>query len=320
MKSCIFIGTSDFALQCLKYLLESDFFKVAALITIPSRQRGRGMAWQNSVVKTFGEKNLNIPCFTPEDLLEEEFLKKIQRLQSEFCVVCDYGKFLPKNFLNLFPKPSFNIHPSLLPLWRGAAPIERSLMNGDLKTGVSLQLVSEKLDAGDLLGQINFPIKEDETSEEIYQKSAEVSKTLLQENLVSYLKGEITAIPQKEAEASYAHKIKKEEAKINWNQEAHLIHNKVRALVLGPQAFTFYQGERLKIYKTQLVKNADSDSKNQAGEIIFLDKKQLIVSCGFLALKLYELQRSGRKKQVIQEFLGGVSIKKGDILGKELDI
>ncbi len=323
MNPIIFIGTSDFSVKCLEYLLESKYFKVQAVITVPDRQRDRGMEWKSSAVKVFGDK-LNIPIFRPENLLEEGFLKEISQIKSDFCVVCAYGKILPKIFLRNFPKQSVNIHPSLLPLWRGAAPIERSLMNGDSQTGVSLQFIGEKLDAGDIIGKISFPIEEDETAKDIYKKAEAVSKKLLQEDLVFYLQGKLKPKPQSGKQVSYANKIKKEEAKIDWSKEAQMIHNKVRALVLGPQSFTFFKGQRLKIYKTKVLDLSHfqghkilgkSLSLVSAGEVIALDKRQLVVSCGKLALSLLEVQKAGRQKQRVKEFLKGTSIKLGDMFG-----
>ncbi len=327
MTPVIFIGTSDFSVKCLEYLLESEYFKIQAIVTVPDRQRGRGMKWQNSAVKVFSEK-LNKPIFTPEKLSEESFLKEISKIRSHFAIVCAYGKILPKTFLKLFPKQSVNIHPSLLPLWRGAAPIERCLMNGDNETGVSLQCIGERLDAGDIIGKVSFPIEEDETAKEVYKKAEKASKKLLQEDLVSYLKGELNPQAQLEEQACYAHKIEKKEAEIDWSESALKIHNKVRALVLDLQAFTFFNGQRLKIYKTKVLdisflqkeKALDKSlSLISAGEVVVLDKSQLVLSCGTLALSLLEVQREGRKKQKIEEFLKGVSIKLGDTLGVKGD-
>ena len=323
MTPVIFIGTSNFSVKCLKYLLESKYFKVQSVITVPDRQRDRGMTSQGSPVKIFSE-TLGIPVFTPEKLSEETFLKQISKIKSEISVVCAYGKILPNVFLDLFPKQSVNIHPSLLPLWRGAAPIERSLMNGDSQTGVSLQFVGEKLDAGDIIGKVSFSIQEDETAEDIYKKAEEASKKLLQEDLVSYLNGEIKPAPQLEEQVSYANKIEKKEAKIDWNEPSQTIHNKVRALVFGPQSFTLFKGQRLKIYKTKVLDVASllekklldkSLSSSSTGEVVILDQKQLVVSCGNLALSLLEVQREARQKQNIEEFLKGTAVKLGDIFG-----
>jgi len=324
----IFAGTSSFAVQCLKYLLESQFFQVQAIITISDRQGGRGMRWQSSAVKIYS-KSLKIPVLIPTQLDQSTFLKEISQFKSQLCVVCSYGKILPPVFLDLFPLSSVNIHPSLLPLWRGAAPIERALMNGDFKTGVSLQIVAHQLDAGDIIGQVSFPIKPTETSIDIYKKAEMASQKLLQKDLVSYVKGESQPTKQDETKVTYAPKIKKKEALICWNQPAQDLHNKVRALVLGPQPYTFFKGERLKIYKSevwpedlihqnQFLKQKWSDYSE--GEIILADNKQLIVACRSSGLGLLEIQRSGHKKQSIQDFLRGMTIKAGDIFKKPDDV
>lgn len=315
MKSFVFIGTSFFSLECLKSLLQCDNFNLKGIVTLSGRYQGRGLSKKNSILYNFAEDK-KIKIFTPNDLSEDSFLKEISILQADFCVVCDYGKILPKVFLNLFSKNILNIHPSLLPLWRGAAPIERALMNGDKKTGVSLQIVAEKLDAGDIVAQQEFDILPEDNAKNLYQKSCNISKNLLQKDLNLYLEGKIQAQAQKEEGKTYAHKIDKKEAQVDWNKPALEIHNQVRALVLGPQVFSFFKTgtgatagvataaetnanattgtnattkdageskkERLKIYKT-LVVNHQEQGSYQAGQVIpsssNSSSKELLVAC-----------------------------------------
>lgn len=307
MTPIIFIGSSDFSLKCLNFLLESPKFKIKALITVPSRQKGRGQKIQNSPVKSRG-LDLSLPVYTPQDLKDQNFLKEIRQLQVEFCVVCAYGKILPPEFLNVFSKPSVNIHPSLLPRWRGAAPLERALMAGDQKTGCSLQLVAQKLDTGDLIDQETFPIGEEDNLEDIYPKVEQISQKMLQKSLVSYVEGQIQPQPQGEQGVCFAPKITKEETRVDWSQPAQKIHNQVRALVLGPQAYTFFKNQRLKIYKTKVsAKNLDS-----LGTVVKLGENELLISCGQASLNLLEIQREGRKRQNVKEFLKGFPLQEGD--------
>ena len=301
----IFIGTSSFSVECLKFLRAE--FNILAVITVPDSQKGRNLKTLSSDMKTYACEN-SLKIFTPSDLSDANFLQEIKNLKPEFFVLCDYGKILPKVFLEAFPKDSVNIHPSLLPLWRGAAPVERSLMNGDKRTGVSLQIVTEKLDAGDIIAQKSFPIKESHDAQDIYKQALKISEEFLTKDLPCFFKGEITATPQDEDQKTYAHKIDKKEAQLDWSQSAEINHNKVRALVLGPQAFSFFgdKNERLKIYKTEVVSQEGEPSK-----IIACNDKELVVACGSKALKILEVQRESRKKQNISEFLKGARLKVG---------
>ena len=306
----LFLGTTDFSKKCLKVLAESPYYKIVGVITKENRPRSRrGLKAEETPVKAFSQQQ-GLPVWTSEPL---SLIKQRDFPPSFLAVVVAYGRILPEEFLNFFPKGAVNIHPSLLPRWRGAAPIERALMAGDTKTGVCLQRISEKLDAGDIIGKYEFPLTQEDTALEVYQKVKAFSKTLLLKDLLLFLQGEILPTPQKSLSPPvYAKKIKKEECEISWQDPASVIHNKIRGLSLGPQAFTFFREERLKIYKSELALESSFDFPS--GSVIHCERSRLTIACGEGALNLLEVQKPGKKRQNIIEFLNGVVLKKGERL------
>ena len=358
--SYVFAGSSEASIRVLEILLKQRGFQCEGLITQPDKPRDRGLKKQANVLKKFAQFH-QIPCWTPLFCGESSFLKEIRGV--EFCFVCAYGKILPASFLNFFLNRCLNLHFSLLPRWRGAAPIQRALMEGDLETGVSLQVMTEELDAGDLIGSKKFSIEESDNSLNLFEKSFSAAEVLLRESLLAYLEGKIKAASQDSSFVTYAKKIGKKSAQINWKEGSKQIHNKVRALYLGPQAFSFFEEEqkgsgkeggleissssslrpfskqrfpknhlqayesmenlpedkkkagkkRLKIYRTQINTQTDTSGFNP-GEICQVGKNNLSIVCGKGALDLLEVQKEGKKKQKIQDFLSGHSFQLKDRL------
>ena len=282
--------------------MQSPNFQLKAILTRPDVPHGRGMKRQSSPVKFFAEQQ-NIPYWTPERAGDRFFLRALSQEKYDFSFVCAYGRILPLKYLNLFPRGSFNLHFSLLPRWRGAAPVQRALLAGDQKTGVSLQLMTEELDAGDIIGQREFPIGTEENAEDIFNKALQKTESLLQDEFVKYLKGKLTAHPQDNKKATYASKIDKKEAKISWKESSVDIHNKIRAFFLGPQAFSFLKGKRIKIYRSKCL-NEKSYNKCP-GKVCAIEKNKLFIACGKGVLSLLEVQKEGKKKQKIEDFLKG---------------
>ena len=204
------------------------------------------------------------------------------------------------------------MHFSLLPRWRGAAPVEQALMAGDTKTGICLQVMSQELDAGDIIGQRDFKIAKQDNSQDVFSHSLKLAKSLIQQELIKYLKGELVPTPQKHSQKTYAHKIDKKQAQIVWDKPAVTLHNQIRALFLGPQAFCFLKEKRLKIYKA---KSLEKQFKGfLPGEICEITKNSLIIACKTGSLKLLEVQKEGRRRQNIQEFLKGCPLKLKEFL------
>lgn len=311
--SFIFAGTSHLSLKVLNFLLNQKELELKALLSQRDSPRGRGLKTRMSPVKEFAISK-GIAVKTPKNLQNLDFLKEIQKYQADFCFVCAYGQIFPQAYLNLFPKGCLNLHFSSLPSWRGAAPIQRAIMAGDLKTGVCLQIMQETLDTGDIVSSQSFPITDLDNSETLFEKSLKASSKMIEKDLILYLKDQIKPKPQDSSKASYAVKIKKEEALINWKEPAWKIHNKIRALFLGPQAFFFFKGKRVKVYRSKPVSQKFPDFAS--GSICLLAKDKLAVACGSHALSLLEVQKEGKKRQAISEFLKSHNLKLKDTFGE----
>ena len=309
--SFLFAGTSPFAKDCLEILLKTPNLKLKALISQADKKKGRGLKLLSSPVSEFAKKN-NLPLLTPKNINSEDSLQKLKHFNADFLFVCAYGQILSPKVLSLFPKKALNLHLSLLPLLRGAAPVERALMEGMKKTGCSLQIMTKDLDAGDIIGSRSFEIKEEDQALDIFKKSFEVSKDLIKKDLIEHLRGEKKALPQDEALKTYAKKLEKKEAKINWEKPALDIHNQIRALHMRPGAFSFLGKKRLKILKAKVVEEDFKDFL--PGEICFEKEEKLFVKCGRYALELLELQLEGKKKQKVEDFLNSGLVKLKDKL------
>ena len=315
MIKTLFLGTPVFSKNCLEALLLDKDYEVLAVVTQPDSPQGRKMKLKASPVKTLSlEKNL--PVFTPSNINDLKFIKKIEELKAELCIVVAYGQILSLEFLKLFETKIVNLHGSLLPHLRGASPIQRALMEGCKITGVTLQQVVKNLDAGPVIAQKKINLK-DENAKEVFEILEKKSIELLQHELKQYFKGEIQSYPQNEASATYAPKIKKQEARLCFSENALSLHNKIRALALGPKAFCFLdkeETENLKIIKSKPLETEISSSFKQA-EIIEVTKDSFTVLCGNkTALKILQVQRASKKEMSTGEFLKGYSIKKKSFL------
>lgn len=226
-----FLGTPEFAVTCLQALLADEHYDVVGIVTQPDRPAGRKMTMTPSAVKKFAADK-NIPILTPESI--NKSLDEILKLNAEIAVVVAYGQILSQNFIDAFPLGAVNIHGSLLPQWRGAAPIQRSLENGDRETGVTLQKIVKELDAGDIIGIRRVSVPPDMTASELYTQLASLGAELLHVELMDYIRGNLAALPQQHGQATYAKKIDKSEAEIKWSMPAEKIHNRVRAFNMVP--------------------------------------------------------------------------------------
>ena len=309
-KTFIFAGTSEFALDCLKVLMQTEFLSLQGILSRPDTLQGRGLKKQGSLVKAFAEKN-KIPFWTPKTANEKDFLQNIIQKKCDFSFICAYGQILPTSYLNLFPKGCLNLHLSLLPRWRGAAPVQRALMAGDQETGVSLQLMVEELDAGDIIGKRSFKIEQNANAKDLFIQSLKETKSVLKEELIKYLNGELKAQAQDSSKKTYARKIDKKECQLIWEESSLKIHNKIRALFLGPQAFSFFKEQRIKFH--QACPLNESFSSFSPGEVCKIEKDKLFVACGKGSLSLLEIQKEGRKKQKIRDFLRGTPIQLKDV-------
>lgn len=300
----IFMGTPSFSLPFLEALLKEH--ELLAVITRPDKPRGRGLKLKPSPVKEFAEKR-GLRVLTPQKL-GEKFKKVLMELNPEAIVVAAYGKILPSWLLNLPPKGCLNVHPSLLPKFRGAAPIQRAILQGERETGVSILKLSEEMDAGDIYASVKVDIEEDDDYGSLEKKLAAAGSSLLLEVLRNVEEGKIKPLPQDHSKATYAPKIEKEETLIVWRKDAEKIRNLIRALSPKPAAKTFFKGKEIKILKAKL-----ESVQGKPGEVILAHPKRgLIISAGKEGLKIEKLKPEGKGEMSGEEFVRGYRIREGD--------
>ena len=304
----LFLGTSLFAQKCLEHLVNDSQFKLQSVITRPPQKAHRGMKLQDSPVSLYAKEN-NIRLHAPSSFKNKDEIEFIKKLDIDVVIVVAYGVILPAYFLDWFPDRVVNIHTSLLPRWRGASPVTSCLLSGDLQTGVTLQKVSVKMDAGDIIHQLSFEVSPQMNSKDLLKKMEPLACQLLSKFLPLYLKGEITPQAQDQAQITLSKKIDKKELQIDWSQSSHIIHNQVRAFILHKGAYTFYKGLRLKVL--QSVGDEKSVSTTPGQVMSFQENKGLQVACGKGSLWIQVVQLEGKKPQEILAFLRGFEIGVG---------
>ncbi len=309
IKVC-FLGTPEFAAVHLRSLITNSDYSVVGVVTQPDRPAGRKMQLAPSAVKTVALDN-KLPYLTPENLRKQpELFEEIKAWHADIAVVVAFGQILNQEFLDHFKFGAVNVHGSLLPRWRGAAPIQRAIEAGDLETGVCLQKIVKKLDAGPLVGERRIKIENDMTATHLYDRLAVMGCDLLKTDLLDYVKGNKTPIVQDETRVTIAAKIEKEESLINWEISADLIHNKVRAFSMGPGTYCVFQDKRLKILKTKVV---DAAQTGKAGSVVQVNSENLVLQTGLGHLALIEVQPESKPKIAIKDFLNNYKLKTGDI-------
>ncbi|MBQ7744013.1 MAG: methionyl-tRNA formyltransferase [Ruminococcus sp.] len=302
----VYMGTPDFAVPALEKLAQSPDYTVAAVFTQPDKPKGRKMVMTPPDVKVCAEK-LGIPVFQPASMRSEEAYNSLKELNPDVIVVAAYGQILPKAVLDLPKFGCVNIHGSLLPKYRGAAPIQQSVLDGEKVTGVTTMLMDVGLDTGDILLKAEIEIGENETAGELFDRLAVLGGELIVETLDKLEKGEITPQKQDESLATHTSKISKELCPIDFNKSAFEVHNKVRGLNPWPVAVTEIAGKTVKVYSSRV-----SDMSGAAGTILSL--KPFIVACGYKSVELIEIQPQGKKRMTAQAFLAGHKLNIGDKL------
>ena len=302
LKNIVFMGTSSFAVPILKSLYQNGY-SVSCVYTQPPKKSNRGQRLNKSPINLISE-TLNLEVRTPERLKnnieEEKFLKKIK---PDLSIVVSYGQLIPKNLLEI-PKYGFlNVHASLLPKWRGAAPIQRAIMNLENKTGITLIKLNENLDEGPIINKYDFKISENMNAQELSENLASLASQKIIDDLDSIFTGNIELTNQDNSKATYAKKIDKSEGKINWNENAEKIMGKINGLYPFPGAWFLFNGERYKILKAEV-----SDAKGEKGMI---HSDNFEIGCNNKSIKILSIQREGKKVQTIKEFILGTKIKKG---------
>jgi methionyl-tRNA formyltransferase len=307
----LFIGTPDFAVPPLQSLLEHSY-EICGVFTQPDRPSGRGQKLQASPVKILAQSR-GIPVFQPEKIRLEENRPCIESLNPDFIVVAAYGQILPGWLLQAARIATINIHASLLPKYRGAAPVAWSIMNGDRVTGVTTMLMVEKLDAGPILLQKEIPIPLTVTTGELTNELSRAGAALLIETLAEMRKGAIIPVIQDEKLVSWAPRINKETARIPWEENALSIHNRIRAMNPWPGAYTEFRGERLIIWRS--FPEDQTDDANAQGALLGVSEQGIRVKCGQgTVLNLLELQAPAKKRVTGREFINGIRLHTGELL------
>tara|TARA_B100000700_G_scaffold35673_1_gene34660 strand:- start:107 stop:1009 length:903 start_codon:yes stop_codon:yes gene_type:complete len=296
------MGTSTFAVPILKSLYQNGY-PISVVYTQPPKKSNRGQKLNKSPINLFSE-NISLEVRTPQSLKNNnEELLYLKELKPDLIIVVSYGQIIPKNFLNI-PKYGFlNVHASLLPKWRGAAPIQRSIMNLDRETGISIMKINENLDEGPVCNQYSLNILENMNSDQVSEKLSTIASEKILDILDNIYDGDIEFKDQDHSKATYAKKIQKIEGKIDWNDNAEKIIGKINGLYPYPGAYFSFNGERYKILKAE-----KSNTMGKAGSIV---SENFEICCGEGSIKVLSIQREGKRVQQINEFLLGSQIKKG---------
>lgn len=307
----VFMGTPDFAVPCLRVVAENT--DLALVVTQPDRPQGRGHKLKPPAVKEEAQK-YGLKVIQPEKLKDNyEFLSMLKDIKPDLIVVVAYGKILRKEVLDIPVYGCVNVHASLLPKYRGAAPINWAIINGEKKTGITTMLMDTGLDTGDILLQESLDIEDDDTAGTLHDKLKVLGAKVLYDTLQMIESGKINRIPQDNSESTYAPVLDKNTGLIDWNKSAKDIVNLIRGTNPWPGAFTYYEGRVLKIWKAQVV---EPHKAGLAGEVIMSDeKKGLVVCCGEGCISIQELQEPNSKKMSYMEYLRGHRIEEGKLLG-----
>ncbi|MBQ2614979.1 MAG: methionyl-tRNA formyltransferase [Clostridia bacterium] len=305
----LFMGTPDFSVPCLKQLIE-DGHQIVGAVTQPDKPKGRGHKLMPPPVKELAMEN-QIPVFQPESLKNEGFLPELRELNPELIVVVAYGKILPSYILDYPKYGCINVHASLLPQYRGAGPIQWSVINGEAVTGVTTMYMAEALDAGDMILKAETPIGEEETAGELFDRLSEMGAKLLSETVDGILSGNVPREKQDDALATYAPMVNRDTGHIDWTQNAETIRNLIRGTNPWPLSYSLYQGTVMKV----LHATKGPDQKGESGEILGADKQGILVACGEgETLLVDEIQMQGSKRMQVRDYLNGHEIAVGTIL------
>lgn len=304
----IFAGTPDFAVSALSAIAEAGF-DIPLVLTQPDRPKGRGMQLQHSPVKQTA-LDLGLTVAQPQSLRHEDAQELLHKQHADVMVVAAYGLILPQAVLDIPTHGCLNIHASLLPRWRGAAPIQRAIEAGDVETGVCIMQMEAGLDTGNVVSEHRYTIQNTDTAGKVHDALAHIGAQAIVADLQRLQQeGRLKSTTQPDNGVTYAQKLSKEEARINWSEPAHIIERKIRAFNPVPAAWTEYQGKPLKIWQAEV-----AEGEGEAGTVLQCRSDGLIVACGQHALKITELQPAGSKRMNIAAFAAGNRIETGERL------
>ena len=315
-KKIVFMGTPKFAVPVLEMLIEN--YGVDLVIPQPDKKVGRKKVLTPPPVKVVALEN-NIKVLQPEKIsTDEETYNTLKELNPDIIITAAYGQLVPEKILEIPKHKCINVHGSLLPKLRGGAPIQYSILEDHGKTGITIMYMVKKLDAGDMLSKVEIDILDSDNYETLHDKLSIAGRDLLNETLPKIFSGDINPEKQDDKEATFARNILREDEKIDWNTSARDIFNKVRALDPTPGAFTYLEGNVLKIWSTEEVKQDVESNFERVGTIIKQDKKHIYILCGNkTVLKVKELQVSGKKRMPVVNFLSNKKDYVGTVLGEE---
>jgi methionyl-tRNA formyltransferase len=303
----VFMGTPDFALQTLQGLIDAGC-KMVGVYTQPDRPKGRGKKLAPPPVKELAQK-YDIPVYQPFKLRQLEAVAELEALAPDLIVVVAYGQILPKSVLEIPAHGCINVHASLLPKYRGAAPINKAIIDGETETGITTMFMDVGLDTGDMLVKKTLAIGPEETAGELHNRLASLGRETMEETLRQLCAGSLQREVQDDAQSTYASMMKKEDGRIDWSRSAQEIHNHVRGLDPWPGAYTTINGELLKLAET-----SSEAAEGKPGSVIEADKDGVCVACGSGSLRIQLLQLAGRKRLAAADFLRGCPLEAGAMM------
>ena len=315
-KKIVFMGTPKFAVPVSEMLIQN--YGVDLVITQPDKKVGRKKVLTPPPVKVVALDN-NIKVLQPEKIsTDEETYNTLKELNPDIIITAAYGQLVPEKILEIPNHKCINVHGSLLPKLRGGAPIQYSILEDHKKTGITIMYMVKKLDAGDMISKVEVDILDSDNYESLHDKLSVAGRDLLNETLPKIFSGDIAPEKQDDEQATFARNILREDEKIDWNRSAREVFNKVRALDPTPGAFTYLDGNVLKIWSSEVVELEEQSSYSKVGTIVKQDKKNIYVLCGNeTILKVHELQVSGKKRMPVVNFLSNKKDYVGTILGEE---
>ncbi|WCJ60839.1 methionyl-tRNA formyltransferase [Fontisphaera persica] len=307
----IFMGTAPLAAVSLRVLLQSDCGRVEAVVTQPDRPKGRDLKLQPSAVKEVALA-AGLPVMQPEKARDPAFVEQLRGWRPDLIVVAAYGQLLPQSLLDIPPHGCLNVHASLLPRWRGAAPIQWAILAGDKETGVTIMKIDAGLDTGDMLTTVTTPILDSDNAQTLHDRLAQLGAELLVQTIPLYLAGQIRPRPQPAEGVTYARKLTKEDGRLDWRQSARELWLKVRALNPWPGAYAYLSegGPMIKIWEAAL----EPAGGGVPGQIVSAGKQGLCVACGEAALRITALQKENGRRMDVGAFLAGHPLQAGQFL------
>ena len=308
----MYMGTPDFAVEPLEAIIKAGY-EVAAVVTQPDKQKGRGKEVKMTPVKECALRH-GIPVFQPVKIKEPEAVAELEKYQADLFVVAAFGQLLSEEILNMPEYGCINIHASLLPAYRGAAPIQWAVLNGEKESGVTIMQMDKGLDTGDMLLKRSVELSPKETGDSLHDKLMHLGAELIVEALPKLEKGELVPEKQKDELSSYAKKLTKAMGQIDWSKDAVSLERWIRGLNSWPSAYTFFGGKTLKIWEARVAEE-NGAQKAEPGQVVSVSREGFTVACGQGALQILSLQLEGKKRVLTREFLLGYQVEPGMILG-----